>query len=96
MKVMSFSVNRAKKFKGYLIRYSFFRYYHFCEKPKFVTDVDQKKTFRDIQTNFIAFITETYKTGLNKPLLFRCCSLYLDFIYFHHEVDILKSILSKN
>ena len=39
---------------------------------------------------------ETYKIGLMTLLLFLCFTLCSDFIKFHHEIDILNSILYKN
>ena len=36
------------------------------------------------------------KTGLIKSHLFQCFSLCLDFVKFHHKVNVLKSILYKN
>ena len=68
----------------------------FHEKRKFVTSVYQKKTLGDVYTNFNSFIPETYKTGLIKSLLFRCFSLCSDFVKFHHEKNMLKSILYEN
>ena len=68
----------------------------FREKGKFVTNVYRKKTFSAVYTNFDSFIPETYKTGLIKSLLFRCFNLCLDFVKFHHEMNILKCILYKN
>ena len=47
-------------------------------------------------TNFISFIPLEYKFGLVHTLLNRCFNLSLDFSKFHHEVDKLKKILSKN
>ena len=40
-------------------------------------------------------MSNTYKIGLIKSLLFRCFSLFSDFIKFHHEIDKFKSILYK-
>ena len=76
-------------------RLSFLELDIFCENGKFVT-VYQKKTFSGVHTNFNSFIPETYKTGLIKSLLFRCFSLCSDFMKFHHEINILKSILQEN
>ena len=56
----------------------------------------RKKTFSGVCTNFKSFIPGTYKIGLIKSLLFRCFSFCSDFVKFHHEIDKLKSILSKN
>ena len=53
-------------------------------------------TLSVVNTNFNSFIPETYKTGLIKSLLYQCFSLCLDFVKFHHEINILKSILYKN
>ena len=66
------------------------------EKGIFVTNVYQKKTFSGVHSNPNSFIPETYKTGLIKPLLFPYFSLCSDFMKFHHEINILKSILYKN
>ena len=52
------------------------------KNEKFATNVYRKKTFSRVYTNFKSFIPETYKTGLIKSLLFRCFSLYPDFIKF--------------
>ena len=68
----------------------------FRENEKFATNVYRRNTFRGVYTNFKSFISETYKIGLFKSLLFRCFSLCSDFIKFHHEIDKLKSILYKN
>ena len=38
---------------------------------------------------------ETYKIGLTKSLLFRCFSLYSDFIKFYHEVDTFVRAVSR-
>ena len=53
----------------------------FREKGKFVTNVYRKKNLSGVYTNFDSFFPETY---------FR-----LDFVEFHHEINILKSILYK-
>ena len=68
----------------------------FREKGKFANNVSRKKTFSGVYTNFDSFIPETYKTGLIKSLLFRLFNLCSDFVEFHHEINILKSILYKN
>ena len=68
----------------------------FPEKGNFVTNVYRKKTFSGVYTNFNSFIPETYKTGLIESLLFRCFNLCSDFAKFHHEINILKSILYRN
>ena len=47
-------------------------------------------------TNIISFIPLEYKFGLVHTLLNRCFNLSSDFLKFHHEVDKLKKILSKN
>ena len=60
------------------------------------SDVCRKKTFSCVYTNLKSFIPETYKIGLIKSLLFRCFSLFSDFIKIHYEIDKLKSILYKN
>ena len=52
-----------------------------------------KKTYSGVYTNFKSFNPETYKIGLIKSLLFLCFNLCSDFIKFHHEIDKLKSIL---
>ena len=49
-----------------------------------------------VYTNFNSFIPETYESGLIKSLLFRCFNFCLYFVKFHHEINILKSILNKN
>ena len=43
-----------------------------------------------------SFVPEAYKTGLIKSLLFRCFSLWSDFVNFYYEINILKSIFHKN
>ena len=43
----------------------------FRENDKFATNVYRKKTFSGVYTNFKSFISETYKIGLIKSLLFR-------------------------
>ena len=52
--------------------------------------------FSGVYTNFISFIPLEYKFGLVHTLLNRCYNLSADFLKFHHEVDKLKKILSKN
>ena len=68
----------------------------FRENEKFVTSVFRKDTFSGVYTNFISFIPLEYKFGLVHTLLNRCFNLSSDFLKFHHEVDKLKKILSKN
>ena len=68
----------------------------FRENDKFVTSVFRKETFSGVYTNFISFIPLEYKFGLVHTLLNRCFNLSSDFLKFHHEVDKLKKILSKN
>ena len=110
MFVLFFSLSQADKFKKYLSskhpninfslekendgRLSFLDINIFHEKGKFVTNA--KKTFSGVYTNFNSFIPEIYKTDLIKSLLFRCFNLCSDFVKFHHEINILKSILYKN
>ena len=66
------------------------------ENDKFVTSVFRKETFSGVYTNFISFIPLEYKFGLVHTLLNRCFNSSSDFLKFHHEVDKLKKILSKN
>ena len=54
-----------------------------------------KMNFSRIYTNFKIFMPETYKIGLTKSLLFRCFSLYSDFIKFYHEVDTFVRAVSR-
>ena len=54
------------------------------------------RTFSGVYTNFISFIPLEYKFGLVHTLLNRCFNLSSYFLKFHHEVDKLKNILSKN
>ena len=68
----------------------------FREKRKIATNIYRKKTVSGVYTNFNSFIPETYKTDLIKSLLFRCFNLCLHFVKFHHEINILKSILYIN
>ena len=68
----------------------------FRENEKFVTSVFRKDTFSGGYTNFISFIPLEYKFGVVHTLLNRCFNLSSDFLKFHHEVDKLKTILSKN
>ena len=68
----------------------------FRENDKFATNIYRKKTFSGVYTNFKRFRPETYIIGLIKSLLFRCFSLFSDFIKFHHEIDKLKKKLYKN
>ena len=108
--VLFFSLNQAEKFKKYLSskhpninfslekendgRLSFLDIIIFHEKGKFVTNA--KKTFSGVYTDFNSFIPEIYKTDLIKSLLLRCFNLCSDFVKFHHEINILKSILYRN
>ena len=68
----------------------------FRENSKFVTSVFRKETFSGVYTNFISFIPLEYKLCLVHTLLNRCFNLSCDFLKFHHEIDKLKKILSKN
>ena len=68
----------------------------FRENDKFVTSVFRKETFSGVYTNFISCIPLEYKFGLVHTLLKCCFNLSSDFLKFHHEVDKLKNILSKN
>ena len=61
------------------------------ENNKFATDIYRKKTFSGVYTNFTSFVPETYKVSLIKS--FWSYSLCSDFIKFHYEIDIFKSIL---
>ena len=74
----------------------FFRHQYFCEKGKFVTNVSRKKTFSGVYTNFNSFVPETYKTSSIESLMFWCFNLCSHFVKFHHEINILKSILYKD
>ena len=56
----------------------------------------EKNRLVGVYTNFITFIPLEYKFGLVHILLNRCFNLSSDFLKFHHEVDKLKKILSKN
>ena len=68
-----------------------FLYVHiFPGNKKFTT-----MNFSRIYTNFKIFMPETYKIGLTKSLLFRCFSLYSDFIKFYHEVDTFVRAVSR-
>ena len=67
----------------------------FQENSKFVTSVFRKETFSGVYTNFISFIPLEYKLRLVHTLL-NCFNLSCDFFKFHHEIDKLKKILSKN
>ena len=110
--VLFSSLDQAEKFKKYFSskhpninfllekendgRSSFLDINIFREIGKFVTNVYRKKTFSGVYTNFDSFIPETYKTGSVKSLLFRCFNLCSDFVEFHHEINIIKSILYKS
>ena len=104
-------LNQAEKFKKYLsskhpkIKFLlekesdslyFLDINIFREKRKLVTNVYRKKMFSGVYTNFDSFIPETHNTSLIKLLLFWCFNLCLDFVKFHHEINILKNILYKN
>ena len=105
-------LNQEKKFEKYLSskhpninfslekkndgRLSFLEVNIFREKGKFVTNVYRKKTFSGVYTNFDSFILGTYETDLINSLLFRYFNLCLDFLKFHHEINILKAILYRN
>ena len=59
----------------------------FCENEKFATkSIEKRPSVGFIPKSFIHLIKS----------LFRCFSLFSDFIKFHHEIDKLKSILYKN
>ena len=68
----------------------------FRENHKFVTSVFRKETFSGVYTNFLSYIPLEQKFCLVHTLLNRCFNLSSDFLKFHHEVDKLKKILSKN
>ena len=68
----------------------------FRENDKFVTSVFRRDAFSWVCTNFITFIPLEYKFGLVHTLLNCSFNLFSDFLKFHHEVDKLKKILSKN
>ena len=68
----------------------------FWENDKFVTSAFRKGTFSAVYINFLSFIPLEYKFGLVHTLLNHCFNLSSDFLKFHHEVDKLKKILSKN
>ena len=90
-KNMNFSIETEMKGS-----FSFLDVKIFCENDKFVTSVFRKETFSGVYTNFISFIPLEHKFGLVRTLLNRCFNLSSDFLKFHHEVDKLKKILSKN
>ena len=52
--------------------------------------------FSRVYTNFISFIPFEYKFGLVHTLVHRCFNLPSDFLKYHHDIDKLKKILSKN
>ena len=109
---MFFSLDQTEKFKEYLSSkhpninaslekekdgpLSFLDKNVFREKRKIATNIYRKKTVSGVYTNFNSFIPETYETDLIKSLLFRCFNLCLHFVKFHHEINILKSILYIN
>ena len=68
----------------------------FRENDKLVTSVFRKETFSGAYINFISFIPLEYKFGLVHTLLNCCFDFSSDFLKFHHEVDKLKKILSRN
>ena len=85
--------SKSKEEDGWL---SFLDVNTFRENDKLATNVYRKKTFSGIYTNFKCFTPKANNIGLIKSLLFRCFTLYSDFIEFHDEIDKLKSILYKN
>ena len=69
----------------------------FREKGKFsLMFLRKRPSVVFILISTASFIPENYKTGFIKLLLFRCFNLCLDFVKFHHEMNILKCILYKN
>ena len=68
----------------------------FRENNKFVTSVFRRETLSEVYINFISFIPLEQRFGLVHTLLNRCFNLSSDFLKFHHEVENLKKILSKN
>ena len=68
----------------------------FRENDNFVTNVFRKEKVSWVYTNFIRFIPREHKFGLVHTLLSCCFNSPTDFLKFHHEVDKLKEILSKN
>ena len=77
-------------------RLSFLDINIFWEKGKFITNVYQKKTFSGVYTDFKASQLKPIKAVLIKSLLSQYFSLCFDFVKFHHEINILKSIVYKN
>ena len=71
---------RKKKVCVYLCDINIFR-----EKGKVRTNVYRKRIFHlDVASIFKSFMTETYKIGLIKSLLFSCFSLRSDVFKFDH------------
>ena len=103
--VLFYSLDHAETFEQYLsskhpnINFSLEKENDGCfghifrEKEKFVINVYWKKTFTCVYTNFNSFTPETY--GLIKSLLLRCFGLFSDFVKFHYEINIIKTILNR-
>ena len=68
----------------------------FRENNEFVANIFRKETFSGVYTSFISFIPFEYKFDLVHTLLNRCFDLLSEFLKFHHEVDKVKKVLSKN
>ena len=68
----------------------------FWEKGNIVTNVYRKKNFSGVYTNFNSVIPRTRKTRLIKSLLFQYFKFWKDFMKFHQEIDVSKSITHKN
>ena len=104
------SLDQAEKFKKYLSskhpninfwlekendgRLSFLDINIFREKGKFVTNICRKRP--SVVLQFLISYLKPKKSDLIESLLFRCLNLCSDFVKFHHEINILKSILYKN
>ena len=108
--VLFSSLDQAEKFKKYLSskhpninfwlekendgRLSFLHINIFREKGKFVTNICRKRP--SVVLQFLISYLKPKKSDLIESLLFRCLNLCSDFVKFHHEINILKSILYKN
>ena len=63
---LNFSIEKEKDSCLHFLGVNIFR-----KNNKIATNVYRKKTFSGVYTNFKSFISETYKIGLIKSLLFR-------------------------
>ena len=66
------------------------------ESNKFTTSVFRKPTFSGVFTNFVSFMTISYKHGLANTLIFLCSKICSYYGKLHNEIVYLKEIFKRN